>query len=375
MKCLRNMIMLGTMLAAAAPGCGDNGAPTVEMGTIGVLLTSPSDVKAIHIAVTGDGISGSLDGDMQFVDPSWSLTMLNVPVGDDRTVTANAYSDEDELPAHLLYTGTVTGVHITAGTVTEADIALVATGDGGGNGGIGINTPPHVVSMVHDTTVAADGTTQFTATARDPDANAKLTYVWQDFTTSPTPGLFTPRSFEDVAPGTPVETTYAPPAGFIGTAEIQLTVTDDTGASVQRGFLIDVGSGLKPVVTFDVLPTLKFNSVDQQEIAAGELTTIWYTISYPPAGPSQPPTTHVTVEWTTSEACMGDFEAFTDQLFLNQGNSDMLSATYRSAATPPDANGECDLTLKLTDDAHAWLSSAVVVWVVDGRAVKVRPLD
>jgi hypothetical protein len=345
-------MVVGTALIAASAACGDNGPLLAGGGELEVrLATQPSDVQAVHILVTGIGFD-MINADMVSSNGVWSVSLLNITPATGLTVAAFAYSDLQE--QNLIYQGTRTGVAVSLGNLTVVDITLLPNG----GGGIGINTPPHITNLSHPDTLPSNIPVALSAIAVDPDPGASLTYVWNtNF------GSFDSSVYVGMSSGAQVNPVYFPPEGFTGVVIIQLTVTDDQGASTTTAFSIAVGAGLEVVAHFDVLPLLTINSVERQELQPSASTRISYTLEYPNMDGVQP-STHVVASWGTSPSCAGGFGAYTADMVLSQGNPSSQTVVYTAPAEfPLNTDRDCTLTYVLTDDAGATLFSQVVVWI------------
>ncbi len=355
--------------AALSAGCGARTAAPPARGILQASIAAPpTDVQAVLVTVSGGDIAGSM---RMTLSPNegghWSGRLLDVPPGTGLTVTAYAYAgstvpeDPEADTTGLLYRGARTNVTVTAGLVTDVQVPVLPWPDGGG--GFGVNTPPHLTRVGHPTSVASDASATVTATAVDPDAGATLTYTWSD----DLGGLFTggdefqPNRFSNQEPGATVSATWTPPAGFVGTATIQVTVSDGA-ASATTTFPIRVGSGIDVGLVFDVLPSIELLGASSQDLAPGGSATIAWRLVYPDgAGPDAPTELKVATAWTDS--CLGAFSPAESNQWISPFEPTSVQAvSYTAPADVPEL-ASCTLTLTITDPAGAQAFSQLRVWV------------
>lgn len=365
MNYLRQVIV-GTVLMAAAAGCGDNGPLLDEPGQIDMRITTlPSDVAAIRVTVTAIDFTADVHQDLQESGGSWSGIVPNVPPGLDRTVTAFAYDDAE----NLIYEGATRNVTVLSGKLISVDIHLLPYPND--PGGTGIDTPPHFVDLEHADAIDNNATTAFTAVALDPDNNTLLTYTW-----SATPGgTFSDNDVDgdgignivsNQVSGNPVVVEYTPPTDFTGIAIIQVSVSDGQ-ATATTTFPIAVGSGVVPSIQFDVLPDLAITSVDRQVLMPNGSTAINYTLTNPGNAWSVDPI-HVHTSWT--DTCGGQFTSTdSDDVDIATNVPANRSVTYTASADVPLGVTSCGLRLSVVDDFGASMWSGVIVWIEEPLTV------
>jgi len=355
--------------ALAATGCSAGKTPPAA-NPFGALearvATPPAGVKAVLVTVTAADIATPMRATLTAdVNGSWSGRVLNVPPGTLRTVTAYAYdtltipADPEAETAGLVYKGSRTNVMVTSGQVAAVFVTLLPWPDGGG--GIGLNTPPHILGVSHAATLATGATATFQATAADPDAVALLTYEWTD----DAGGVF---SGGDGAvsgnhpTGEAVSIDYTPPAGFTGTATIRVTVTDGT-ATTSTTFPIAVGSGVSVGVVFDALPSITILPGASQALVPGAQTVIDYELAYPAGvGVDAPFVLEPVVTWTdTCGGSFGGYQAHPPIFRFDQPRG--FSVFYTAPAVAPPAPGRCDLVITLTSQYGATIWSGLIAWV------------
>ncbi|MEO7733232.1 MAG: hypothetical protein ABIY55_19875 [Kofleriaceae bacterium] len=325
----------------------------METGEIQVSIsTSPGDVTAIHIAVTGPDFPGSIDTDLvQQPDQSWRGIVLDVPPGVGRTVTAEAF----DAGQNNTFEGIATNITVVAGGLASAAITLTPTGDGTDPG---VNTPPHFVSTVYPASMLSSATATLFATAADPDANTQLTYSWSVLQGG---GTLSDEVIFNQAPGNAVSTVYTPVPGFNGFAVIQVAVTDGSATATTSFPIAVTGSGgVVPNITFDVLPDLLISSVERQSMMPGGTSEIQFSLANP-VQPWTPATMHVNTSW--SDSCGGTFDAAPENLDINQGDTAGRTVTYTAPSSRPTSATSCQLTLSLLDLAGVHTTSTIVVWI------------
>jgi hypothetical protein len=367
-----NPIRLGQVLALSATlaltACGASGTPAPAPAARGAVqatvLAAPGAVQAILVTVTSWDIPGDYRTTLtQDVNGHWTGTVLEVPPGTaTRTVTAYAY-DSTAVPAQpdldvtgLIYRGQTSGLSVVGGATVQVTLHLTPYPDG--SGGIGLNTPPHLVGITHPDWIAANATAALTATALDPDLDAVLTYTWSDGGAG---GTFTGGAGNpavNLATGVAAAVGYVPPHDFLGQVTLTLDVTDGT-AHATSGFKLAVGSGVAPVIVFDVLPDITLSAAQSQELQLGGTTTIDWSLTYPAgAGPDALQDLHVWAEWTDS--CGGAFDVPSGNFMVNQAQPISGQVTYTAGAGGAQP---CDLRLTVSDVSGAREWSRLYVWV------------
>lgn len=353
MNRLKNLILASTAVLTTAVGCGDNLDPPT--GTTGgevqiAVPASPGDVTAIHVSVTAPDYLGSIDTDLvKQPDSSWLGSVLDVPPGTNRTVTAEGFNIDNV----NTYEGIASNVTVFAGKLTELQLTLKPLDDGPFPGA---NTPPHFLSTIHPDAILSTETATFFATAADPDVNTLLTYT---FSVLQGGGTLSDAVIANQTPGDPVSTVYTPVSGFTGFAVIQIAVTDGTATTVTT-FPLAVGAGIVPLIGFDVLPDLTISSVERQSLMPGGTSQIQFSLTNP-VQPWTPATMHVHTSWTDS--CGGSFDAAPEDLDINQGDTASRTVTYTASSSQPLSVTQCQLTLTLVDTGSVQMTFTINVWV------------
>lgn len=359
MNGLRYLATAGMILIAAAGGCGDNQPPTTTAtsGQIQILVpASPGDVTAIHVAVTGLDFVGSVDTDLvKQPDSSWLGTVLDVPPGGGRTVTAEAF----DVDHNNTFEGIASNVTVFAGKLTNVAITLKPTG---GDTFPGVNTPPHFISLIHPDSILSDQTATLFAIAADPDANTLLTYTWSVLQGG---GTLSDEVISNQTPGNAVSTVYTPVSGFTGFAVIQVAVTDGVATTLTT-FPLAVGAGLVPDIHFDVLPDLTISSVERQSLMPSGTSQIQFSLTNP-TQPWTPPTMLVHTSW--SDSCGGSFDEAPEDISINKGDTASRSINYTAPSAPLSGVTRCNLALTLVDPANVQMSFTLNIWLDPPMAI------
>ncbi|HEY0192569.1 MAG TPA: hypothetical protein VGC42_15730 [Kofleriaceae bacterium] len=243
MNCLKSVGALGAVLIGAATGCAvdaDEPATGTASSQIQVAVpASPGDVTAIHVVVTGADFSGSVDGDLvKQPDSSWLGTVLDVPPGAGRTVTAEGF----DIGLNNTFEGVAGNVTVAAGKLLNLAVTMKPRSTGPY---AGVNTPPHFVALLHPEAILSTGTAALSATADDPDANTQLTYSWSVLQGG---GAVSDDLMVNQTPGMAVSTVYTPVSGFTGFAVLQVQV-DDGLSTTMTTLPIAIGASVLPVLT------------------------------------------------------------------------------------------------------------------------------
>jgi hypothetical protein len=246
MNCLRQAIVTGTILIATAAGCVAD-EPVVTSETTGAIQiaipASPGDVTSIHVAVTSADFLVPFETDLQQqADLSWTGTVIDVPPGPARAVTAEGF----DVDLNNTFEGITNSVTVFGGKLTPVDVVMKPKVDGPFPVA---NTPPHFVTLLHPPETLSTEPVTFFATADDPDANTQLTYVWSVLSGG---GSFSTTTIPSQTPGNAVSTTYTPMNGFTGFAVIQVAVTDGLSTTVTT-FPIAIGESCVGVAAFSCL--------------------------------------------------------------------------------------------------------------------------
>ena len=90
---------------------------------IAVHALSLANVAAVDVSVSGQGIPTPLESPLfQQANGAWQVTLSHIPVGTGRTFAAKAYDTTNK--THRIYSGSVTNVAISAGSVANVIIVL-----------------------------------------------------------------------------------------------------------------------------------------------------------------------------------------------------------------------------------------------------------
>lgn len=362
MHCLKHIGVVGAILIASSTfGCGDNREPpesTIAGNIMIAIPASPGDITSIHVDVTGPDLLAPIGTDLQQqADLSWTGTVIDIPPGPGRTVTAEGF----DVDLNNTFEGITNNVQVFAGKLTDVQIIMKPKVDGPFPVA---NTPPHFVTLLHPPETLSTEPVTFFATADDPDANTQLTYVWSVLSGG---GSFSTTTIPSQTPGNAVSTTYTPMNGFTGFAVIQVAVTDGLSTSVTT-FPIAIGAGIVPDISFDTLPDLVITSIDRQSMGPGGSTAIQYTLTNPNQ-PWTPATMNVNTTWTDS--CGGSFDAAPEDIAINKNDTAPRTINYTAPAGALLAVQSCTLTLTILDTnglqmtftANVWLDPPMVMFV------------
>jgi hypothetical protein len=218
----------------SAMACGHQEGPAVITSSGGIFvraLVDPGGVDVIRLSVTGGSIIGTVVANLvQQPDESWSGQVLDLPPGSGLSVSAQAFDQAD----NVLFAGSVSDVRVYAGAMTDVTLTLAPLAP---VIALGVDTPPHVISLQYPESLYYNETANLQATAVDPDPATRLLYTWSVLQGG---GTFAPSSTADVTPGLPVATLYTPAAGFRGFAVIQVSASDGmTTTSITFPLAID----------------------------------------------------------------------------------------------------------------------------------------
>jgi hypothetical protein len=313
-------------------------------------LATPGAIASIHVAVTGSGLSGSIDADLvQQPDQSWTGSVNDVPPGTDLTVTAEAFDAQ----ARNIFEGVANNVQVVAGAMTDVTLTLRPVGSATETG---VNTAPHFVTLQYPQSALSNAPVSFSATADDPDAATRLTYTWSVIQGG---GSFAPEVISDQDPSEAVSTVYTPVVGFVGFVVVQVSAGDGT-ATTSTSFPLAIGGGLNTHVVFATPPDTTITGVQRQSLMPGGSTQVDYALTNPNQ-PWTPASMHVQTSW--SDSCGGTFDQAPEDLDINKGDTVTRSVTYTASPVMPVTATGCQLTLTVSDPNNVQASIVVNVWV------------
>jgi hypothetical protein len=177
------MVGVATAAALASAGCSkkqlEEGAAQVSVQA----LSLSTDVKAVDVAVSGNGISSPMNMPLyKQADGSWKGLVSHIPVGTDRVFAAKAY--DSTAKTQQIYSGSVTAVTIAKDLT--ADVIIVLQEDLA-NTGFSNHAPVIDGLTVSSTTVTYGDHVAYTLTAHDQDVGETATLT---FTPTVTCGSF-----------------------------------------------------------------------------------------------------------------------------------------------------------------------------------------
>ncbi|RKH41037.1 Kelch repeat-containing protein [Corallococcus llansteffanensis] len=333
------------LAAVALAGCGTSGTEPLETGNVTFMGSVPQalagdDVARVTVTLTASGVPTSTTV-LALTDGAWSGTLYQVPVGTNRTFTAEAFGADGS----LRYRGQATGVAITSGATAVVAITLQSLQ----TGGTFDNTTPIIDSLVASaSTVLPGGTLSLQATAHDPDPSDTITYAW-----TATDGTFG-------SAGAGATTWKAPATG--GTFALTLTVTDSRGAAATLRVDVTVvstdggaGSGAAAVsVSFNTSPSVQRITASRSPVPVGQGTVVT-------AQASDGDGDTLTYQWTAS--CAGSWTQATSS-----------AATFTPSAVPTgDACGSCALNVTVKDPKGGQTQGTLRVCVGPSTGASVPP--
>jgi hypothetical protein len=354
MTCLKHISVVGALLIATSMlGCGDNSdSPTedTESGSLTIAIpASPGDVTSIHVTVTAADFLIPVEADLVLQAGVWTGTVIDVPPGPARTVTAEGY----DVDLNNTFEGIATNVTVFAGKLTGIQLILKPKVDGPFPVA---NTPPNFINVIHPPQTLSTEPVTFFAIADDPDANTQLTYVWSVLSGG---GSFSSTTQPGQTPGIPVSTIYTPMSGFTGFAVIQVAVTDGLATTLTT-FPLAIGAGVAPQIAFDTLPDLVVSSISRQLLSPNGTTQIQYTLT----NPNQtwtPATMNIHTAW--SDSCGGSFDTAPEDISINKNDTAARTVNYTAPASGVLSPEVCTLTLTILDVGGVQMTFTANVWV------------
>ena len=109
-------------VVSATAGCSHR-TSSGGSAQIAVHALSLANVAAVDVSVSGQGIPTPLESPLfQQANGAWQVTLSHIPVGTGRTFAAKAYDTTNK--THRIYSGSVTNVTISAGSIANVIIVL-----------------------------------------------------------------------------------------------------------------------------------------------------------------------------------------------------------------------------------------------------------
>lgn len=329
-------------LVCTALGCGQTTEPDSTGSAsfaahVGQALSG--QIESVSVALTAENVPTRILR-LTLANGVWSGTMHNIPVGTNRTFTAEAYDAQGA----LRFRGSASGVTITEGQTAVVAIMLQDLNPPPPFD----NTVPCITALVASSSTApTGGVISLRASAHDPDVGDTLTYDW-----TATSGSFSSSSS--------AATTWTAPATE-GTVVLTLTVTDSRGASARVSLSITVqstgGAGQGSVVvnvSFNLSPSVQRVTSSLSPVPVGQSTTLTATASDADGDP-------LTYAWSAS--CQGTW--------ANQNTS---TPSFTPSAVPAgDPCGNCALTVTVTDSKGGRNTGTLRICVGDGPSAQVPP--
>ncbi|MCY1081722.1 Kelch repeat-containing protein [Archangium lansingense] len=261
-------LWLAAVVLVAAGCTQPTESTTGSVQLMAVIQSATADeVASVLVTVTApdmDPVTGSLVK----AGGNWSGTLSSIPVGSDRTFTAEAF----DAAGGKHFAGQATGVTVSGGTTAVVSITLQETSSGPGFE----NDVPRITSLVASSNrVAVGGSVSLQVTAVDYNAGDTLSYAWTS----------SAGSFDNT---TSTSTTWTAPA-LAGSATVTVTVTDSRGASAALSLTLTVdggpgqdggvGGSASVGAILNSWPQVTRITASPSFIAMGEATTVQATAS------------------------------------------------------------------------------------------------
>ena len=162
------LVATGLVMGCDNPVTDGSGAATIE---VSVAPLSASDIAGVEISVTGDGIEPPISSALSSVGGEWTGVIEGIPVGTDRTFTAEAFDEEGQ----VLYSGIADGVAIENGETVSVLIFLQQVSP---PRSFENSVPRFTAVVVSASTVAAGEQVSLSVEAVDPDPADSLVFSW-----------------------------------------------------------------------------------------------------------------------------------------------------------------------------------------------------
>jgi WD40 repeat protein len=270
-----------------------------------------SDVTRVAVTVTAPYMSPRTS-ELVKADGQWSGTLEQLPAGEDRTFTAEAFG----AVGTKLYEGTVTDVTITPGKTVLVALTLQQVGAPPPF----VNAVPVIDALLASASAVAPGERiTLKATAHDPNPGEVLTYAW----TASVGALGSPSS---------ATTTWTAPAET-GLATLTLAVTDAHGSSTTLSLALPVRNtrGSADVdVSLNTWPQVARIVATPSRVNVGEPTTVVAT-AMDSDGDS------LAYTWSAS-GCTGTWTG-----------ASSATVGFTPDAPPPGGSCDCRLGVKVED--------------------------
>jgi hypothetical protein len=275
------------LIVCLAGACSSNSKPAT--GSAELLATtsqalSQADATTVTVTISAPDITPSIVQSLVKTAGTWQGTIGGIPVGTNRTFTANAYNSSST----LIYSGAVSSVTITKGTTTMVAVVLQQVTPPPAYG----EQVPIIDSLVASTTSPATGDiVTLVAAAHDPSPTDAITYAW-----SATGGTFSST--------TSPSTSWTAPATN-GPQTITLSVTDSfqetTTLSITMSVSATNGTGSATVtLTLNTWPVVSVVTATPTLINVGQTTMLTANATDASGNP-------MTYAWAAAAPCVGSF--------------------------------------------------------------------
>jgi hypothetical protein len=273
------LVVLCVACSGAKPATG-----SAELLATTSQALSQADATTVTVTISAPDITPSIVQSLVKTAGTWQGTIGGIPVGTNRTFTANAYNSSST----LIYSGAVSSVTITKGTTTMVAVVLQQVTPPPAYG----EQVPIIDSLVASTTSPATGDiVTLVAAAHDPSPTDAITYAW-----SATGGTFSST--------TSPSTSWTAPATN-GPQTITLSVTDSfqetTTLSITMSVSATNGTGSATVtLTLNTWPVVSVVTATPTLINVGQTTMLTANATDASGNP-------MTYAWAAAAPCVGSF--------------------------------------------------------------------
>ena len=325
------------MVLGAACSGGNPATGSAELLATTSQALSQADATTVTVTISAPDISPSIVQSLVKTAGTWQGTIGGIPVGTNRTLTANAYDSSST----VIYSGAVSPVTITKGTTAMVAIVLQQVTPPPAYG----EQVPIIDSLVASTTSPATGDiVTLVAAAHDANPNDVIAYAW-----SATGGSFGSTGS--------ASTTWTAPATD-GVQPLTVSVTDSHQETATLSVTMSVaaanGKGSAGVtLTLNTWPVVSLVSASPTLINVGQSAALTATASDADGNP-------LTYAWTS--ACAGTFGSTT------------TPTTSFTLGAPLPPSGTCTLTVAVSDGMGGSDTGSVTVATGAGVTATLAPV-
>ncbi|MFH1728077.1 MAG: lamin tail domain-containing protein [Pseudomonadota bacterium] len=179
-KLLLTLALLLLLFSCSSENTSSISAEQASTGTLFVKLDAEENISgSLNIIIAADDFTQSIEEDFTRDNLTEAFTIHNIPVGIDRSISIEAYDEEN----NLIYIGSEDGIIITENTITEITITLISFAEDETTGSLSIyldvNNAPNILSLIIDPeTVYTSSLVNLYCISNDAD-NDDITYSWE----------------------------------------------------------------------------------------------------------------------------------------------------------------------------------------------------